>query len=387
MKLNELFDDGKRQMRLCNACRYCEGYCAVWRAIEWRRDFTPHDMAYLANLCHDCRECYFACPFIPPHEFAINPPKLFSGLRDQLYQKYAWPAPLARAVGGKLSGVWTVVILTIAFTVVLALASHTEAIWQRHVGPGAFYRVMSESAMIGLFGFLGLWMLFGWLIGAVRFWRDIKSPTSEKVTFQDVRAAISYAMSLRYLGGEGAGCKEPSSQMSSKRRLFHHLIFYGFLLDFASTSLAAFYAHVLKVQAPYPLYHPVVILGALGGIGLIIGICGFLYVKSRSNPSLADERAAESGNAFAVSLLIVAVTGMLLLAVRDTAAMGITLLIHLGSVAALFFIAPYSKFVHFVYRFIALVRYAQEDRVHAQPAREDKTKKQPIGTHSVTVSK
>lgn len=372
MKLQELIDDGKRQMRLCNACRYCEGYCAVWRAIEWRRDFTSNDMAYLANLCHDCRECYFACPFTPPHEFDINPPKLFSGLRDELYQKYAWPGLLAKALGGKVSGVWTVVVLTIVFTAVLVLSSNTEALWQKHVGPGAFYQVMSEFAMVGLFGFLGLWMLFGWVIGAVRFWRDIKSPNSERVTFKDVKAALSYAMSLRYLEGEGAGCKEPGNELSSSRRVFHHLIFYGFLLDFASTTLAAFYSHVLKVPAPYPLYHPVVILGVLGGIGLIIGITGFLYVKNKSDQSLSDTRAAKSGNAFSVSLLLVAVTGMVLLAVRETAAMGIMLMIHLGSVATLFFIAPYSKFAHFVYRIVALVRYAQEERVHAEPVHDYK---------------
>jgi citrate/tricarballylate utilization protein len=387
MKLQELIDDGKRQMRLCNACRYCEGYCAVWRAIEWRRDFTPNDMAYLANLCHDCRECYFACPFTPPHEFGINPPKLFSGLRDELYHQYAWPGPLAKALGGKQRGVWMVVVLTIVFTVVLALSSNTEALWQKHVGPGAFYHVMSEFAMIGLFGFLGFWMLFGWVIGAVRFWRDIKSPSSERVMFQDVKTAISYAMSLRYLGGEGAGCKEPGYEMSRSRRMFHHLIFYGFLLDFASTTLAAFYSHGLKVPAPYPLYHPVVILGALGGIGLIIGITGFLYVKNKSDQSLSDPSAAKSGNAFSVSLLVVAVTGMLLLAVRETAAMGIMLMIHLGSVATLFFVAPYSKFAHFVYRFLALVRYAQEERVHAEPVHKDKSSKQPALSHGVPVTK
>ena len=354
--------DGKRQMRLCNACRYCEGYCAVWRAIEWRRDFTPKDMAYLANLCHDCRECYYACPFIPPHEFAINPPKLFSALRHESYQKYAWPGSLAKAVGGKFSGIWSVVILTIVFTLFLLLFTNTEALWQQHVGKGAFYQVIPEAAMIAMFVFLGLWMLLGWMICAMRFWREIKS--QDRVTIQDIQRAVSYAMSLRYLNGEGAGCKEPDNEQVGKRRLFHHLIFYGFLLDLASTALASYYAHVLGIPAPYPVYHPVVVLGTLGGIGLIVGIIGFLYAKNKSDKSLTDDHAAKSGNAFSFALLLVAVTGMLVLAFRETAAMGILLLLHLGSVAAFFFIAPYSKFVHFVYRFIALVRYAQEERAH-----------------------
>lgn len=370
MQLNELIDDGKRQMRICNACRYCEGYCAVWKAIEYRRDFNPNDMAYLAHLCHDCRECYFACPFTAPHEFGLNPPKLFSGLRDELYQKYAWPNPLAKLIGGKLKGFLTVVVATFLLLLVFALSTNgAEGILQQHVGEGAFYKVISEFVMIGLFIVLGLWMVIGWVVGAMRFWRDIKSPNSEKVTFKDFKTATSYAASLRYLGGEGTGCStEPSYEMSKSRRMFHHFIMYGFLLDFASTTLGAFYSHILNVPAPYPLYHPVVILGALGGIGLIIGISGFLYVKSKGNHSLSDEGATKSGNSFSIALLTVAVTGMLLLVLRDTSAMGIMLAVHLGTVASLFFTAPYSKFAHFVYRYLALVRYAQEERVHEASA-------------------
>ena len=39
-------------MRICNACRYCEGLCAVFPAMEMRRNFNAADLNYLANLCH-----------------------------------------------------------------------------------------------------------------------------------------------------------------------------------------------------------------------------------------------------------------------------------------------------------------------------------------------
>ena len=45
---------------------------------------------------------------------------------------------------------------------------------------------------------------------------------------------------------------------------------------------------------------------------------------------------------------------------RDSAAMGPLLALHLGVVFALFITMPYGKFVHGIYRYVALVRYARE---------------------------
>lgn len=64
--------DARRQMTICNACRYCEGYCAVFPAMELRRTFPDGDLVYLANLCFDCRACQYA----PAHPFDVNVPRV-----------------------------------------------------------------------------------------------------------------------------------------------------------------------------------------------------------------------------------------------------------------------------------------------------------------------
>ncbi|MGA2720386.1 MAG: hypothetical protein ABSF78_15600 [Candidatus Acidiferrales bacterium] len=92
-----LFEEANRQLVICNACRYCEGLCPVFRAIETRRDFEKGDVFYLANLCHDCRACYYACMFTPPHEFAINIPQVLSEARVESYRQWSWPGFLGRA--------------------------------------------------------------------------------------------------------------------------------------------------------------------------------------------------------------------------------------------------------------------------------------------------
>ena len=93
-----LFEEANRQLIICNACRYCEGYCPVFRAIEMRRDFSQGDVFYLSNLCHDCRACYYACMFTPPHEFAINIPKILAEARIETYQRWGWPGVIASCV-------------------------------------------------------------------------------------------------------------------------------------------------------------------------------------------------------------------------------------------------------------------------------------------------
>jgi citrate/tricarballylate utilization protein len=93
----ELLEEGQHLMTVCNSCRYCEGFCAVWQAMETRLVFKEEDLNYLSNLCHNCSECYYSCQYAPPHEFAINPPKTFAKIRVYTYELYAWPGPMAKA--------------------------------------------------------------------------------------------------------------------------------------------------------------------------------------------------------------------------------------------------------------------------------------------------
>ena len=75
-------------------------------------------------------------------------------------------------------------------------------------------------------------------------------------------------------------------------------------------------------------------------------------------PDDPDRMALDTG--FALLLLLTSVTGLALLIWRDSAAMGMLLAIHLGVVLALFVTLPYGKFIHGIYRFAALQRYARE---------------------------
>src|SRR5579859_4519280 len=93
----QILEETDRLMTVCNSCRYCEGLCAVFPAMEMRRAFSDGDLNYLANLCHGCGACYTDCQFSPPHEFNVNVPRTLAIARAESYAAYAWPRAFARS--------------------------------------------------------------------------------------------------------------------------------------------------------------------------------------------------------------------------------------------------------------------------------------------------
>jgi citrate/tricarballylate utilization protein len=359
----DLIKDGARQMTICNACRYCEGYCAVFPAMEQRRIFTKSDLTYLANLCFDCRDCYYACQYAPPHEFGVNIPKLMSELRAETYREFTWPAILSSLF--KRNALAVTVITAASIMVILGLVlvfQGSGALFATHLGEGAFYHVVPFIAMTVPPSLIALYGFAVFIAGAVRFWRATQGPISALVDPSALWRATKDAFGLAYLKGGGAGCNYPGESFSRARMWYHHLTFYGFLLDFAATTIAAFYDHFLSWQAPYLYFSAPVILGTVGGVGLLIGTVGLLHLKWKSDRAPADALMLNMDVAFLVLLFLTSFTGLVLLVFRETAAMGTLLVIHLGVVAGLFITLPYGKFTHVVYRYAALVRYSIEQR-------------------------
>lgn len=355
--------EADRLMTVCNSCRYCEGLCAVFPAMEMRRAFSDGDLNYLANLCHSCGACFHDCQFSPPHEFDVNVPKTLAIVRNESYQAYAWP----RAFSGLFHRNGLAISLIAALSVALFIAGfaawHDPAVlFGVHTGPGAFYKLMPHNAMALLFGAAFAYAVVAMAMGIRNFWKDIGEPAGTLGEPASIWQAVRDAGSLRYLDGGGVGCMNEDDRPTDRRRLYHHMTFYGFLLCFAATSTATLYHYLLGLEAPYPVYDLPVVLGTLGGIGLLVGPAGLLHAKWRRDPVLKDGSRTGMDVAFLVMLFLTSLTGLLLLVLRATPAMGLLLALHLGVVFSLFVTMPYGKFVHGIYRFLALVRYAKEKR-------------------------
>src|SRR5262245_41020199 len=194
--------EGARVMTVCNACRYCEQYCPVFQAMERRLTFASADVNYLANLCHNCGECLYACQYAPPHEFAINVPQALARIRVQSYEQYAWPAAFASAF--RRQGVLTALLLaTVLAIAMLAGALIANGTLVADSGSSAdFYAVVPHATMVALFGGVGVFVVAALSIGAARCARDFRS-TVERETLRESRGsrlqALRDALTLRHL--------------------------------------------------------------------------------------------------------------------------------------------------------------------------------------------
>jgi citrate/tricarballylate utilization protein len=352
----------QRQMTICNACRYCEGFCAVFPAMTRRLEFAQADIHYLANLCHNCGACLHACQYAAPHEFEINVPKAMAKVRLDTYAEYAWPQ-----VMGKLyqrNGLTLALASGAGLTLFLCLTLMVMGNLFTAIPEGNFYGIFPHNTLALMFGAVFGFAILALTMGVRRFWRNV-SPVAASLPLKTSAAleATANVAQLKYLdGGHGEGCNNADDKFTLWRRRFHHLTFYGFLLCFAATGVATLYHYLLNWSAPYPILSLPVMLGIAGGIGLLIGPAGLLWLNLRRNPAHGDENQKPMDRGFISLLFLVSASGLALLAFRETTALGLLLAIHLGLVMAFFLTMPYSKFAHGIFRSAALLKYSIEKR-------------------------
>jgi citrate/tricarballylate utilization protein len=350
---------GARTLTVCNACRYCEQYCPVFPAMEERTAFSRVDLAYLANLCHNCGECLYACQYAPPHEFGIDVPRQLAEIRVASYEDYAWPRFLARMF--RRHSVLTALSLVIAFSAWMLLVARSTGLPVQRVPPGGdFYAIIPHGAMVALFGSVFAFVVIAMVIGLARFLRDVGGPKGPQPRTRAAWRALRDGVSLRHLHGNGADCVTGEEQRRPWRRWWHHVTLWGFLLCFASTTVAAIYHSVFGWVAPYAYTSAPVVLGSVGGVALLAGCAGLWTVRAGRDEALGDPAQHGLDRSFLVLLFVTSVTGLALLVLRESVLMGGLLALHLGSVMALFVTLPYGKFVHGFYRLAALWVYERE---------------------------
>lgn len=346
--------EARRQLEICNACRYCESYCAVFPAVHARRAYADGEIALIADLCHNCRGCYYACQYTVPHEFALNLPAALAEVREASWRDHALPRSLAKAF--QRSGA----AIALATVIGLALIIGSIALFSPQTDAG-FYRVLSHNTLVAMF--MPAFILPLVLIGASlrRYWKTIGGGGLGLV---DIASALAAAANMRNLsGGHGDGCNfEDEDRYSNARRWYHQATMYGFLLCFAATCVGTLMHYLANQPAPYPFWSLPKLLGVGGGILLCIGTAGLGLLKLKAEPGLGAAQAWGGEMGFILLLLLVSASGLALYGFGETAWLPGLLALHLGAVLAFFLLMPYSKMVHGFFRLAALARDAVDIR-------------------------
>ena len=353
--LDKTLQDAQRQVTICNACRYCEGFCSVFPSLQQLRHFGEGDLVQLANLCHNCRACHYACQYSAPHEFNVNIPQALAKARVESWQRFARPKMLANAFQqyGVYIGVLLVVILTLFFGIVGKLPDNNAE---------GFYQYLSHTLMVLIFTPAFIVPLLMCADAVRQYWRHVGGDT---VRLAHITGAFKQAASLRNLaGGQGQGCNfENEDRYSNARRYWHQATLTGFLLCFASTSTGTLLHYVWDNPAPYAWYSLPKLLGVPGGLLLVAGCTGLAWLKCRADRTLGAPNVWGAEMAFVLLLGLTGLTGLILYAATGTGFVSALLAIHLACVLSLFLLLPYSKMVHGFFRLAALIRDEQTKQV------------------------
>lgn len=348
---DESLQEARRQLEICNACRYCESYCSVFPAVHAVHAFSDGDLTQFANLCHNCRGCYYACQYTPPHGFALNLPNALAELRQDSWEEFAAPRVVGRLF--QRNGLLLATATALCLALLLGLI--------RLAGDGGgegFYAALPHTLMAGIFMLASLFPLLSLTVSLRRYWRATEG---EWIRGSQLLAALKSAATAHNLdGGHGEGCNFEDEDRYSRARLFaHQLVMYGFMLCFAATAAGTVMHYLLDKPAPYPLWSAPKVFGISGGLALSAGSAWMVLLKLRADKTLAAPSAWGGEIEFIALLGAMALTGLLLFVLGSTAAMPTLLAVHLGTVLTFFLLTPFSKMAHAFYRLAALIRDEQ----------------------------
>ncbi len=355
------FENARFSMNICNACRYCENICPVFKAIELRRTFSEKDIIYIANLCHDCRGCYYACQYAPPHPFDINIPKILGTLRLETYKKYKKSNFSKKIIENPhLFSIGIFIISFLFYITSFVIYNGTTNLLQLYDQHNSFYRVLPEN-------FLIITMLIPFVISLTLYIKSL----IDYCNYVDIKKAGFFKISnhikslksiifLEFLDGGNYGCNYPNEKYSFSRKIYHQFVFFGFIIAFISTLMAAFMSHILNISPPYSITSLPVIFGTIGGTLMILGLSGLLYLRSKMDRIPYSENINSMDINFILILSFIVITGFLVLIFRATMFMPVLLIIHLSIIVTFFIMLPLNKLQHAIFRYVSIYKYFSE---------------------------
>jgi len=310
-------------------------------------------------LCHQCNDCSVYCPR------EARPGDVLAAIRSYAYKHFAFPSFMGKALASsKALPVLLLVPVIILLTCITLFAPRTDNGGFLFLESSAidFNNFLPHSAVDGLFVIGNIIIFLFASIGFLKFWRGIQQP--------GVKPQLSFVSALAATLGEIIShSRFKKCERNRPRAIAHQFLLFGFVGAMITTGaifVFIFLPHYLSLLGleslesffalPVNLPHPVKIIGALSGLGLVIG-SGMLISRRWSS----SEEVGANGYPDYLFLYIMFFTGLTGILSWLTRLTGVPMLaysnyfLHLVCVFFLLWYMPYSKFAHMIYRTLALV--------------------------------
>lgn len=380
--VQDLLDNGGESLKKCFQCGTCSVVCnmapddspfprqeMIWAQWGWKDKLINDPNVW---LCYQCSDCSTYCPR------GASPGDVLGAIRKKVIEGVAWPSFMGKAVGDPQY--WAYLFLAPALILLAIILVNGTGFISRH--PVVYGNMISHIQMNMVFpAFTGL-AAIAFLIGINRIWTGASGQSlleflpkmNQPRMFAAVRDVITDIITHRDFD---------KCETNKWRKIAHMLVFYAFMGLLLTTVLAIVVlvmAEYLNNDAlgEYPLnpLHPIKWLGNASAAAIIIG--SWLMIKNRKElGEKGDIKSSDFDNFFLYIIFAVGLTGLgaEILRYADIPVLAYSIYFtHLVLVFCLLIYSPYSKFAHFVYRTVALIRkrYVElESEQAAEPAAEE----------------
>jgi quinone-modifying oxidoreductase subunit QmoC len=349
---------GAHDLTACYQCGTCSVVCPISTA---ENPFPRKEMIWtqwglkeraLSNasiwLCHQCATCSAYCPR------DAKPANVMAALRDYSIAHYAVPPFMGRALGDPR---YLPVLFAVPVLIFLAILASIGHLGRLPAGPVVFSKLIPILYIEAVFVVAVALSMAGAVAGGARYWRGMRRPTG------GVRSALVPTLTevLRHRKFRDCLSRPAGIRPSHKEHLrpTHLAVFYGFLGLVATTTSVGIGIYAFGYLTPWPLWHPVKVLGNLSGLAVVGAVIVFSYRRIVDQDKAG--KSTYSDWLFLSVVLLTTLTGFLceMLRLADVPRLAYPMyVVHLAFVFFLLVYIPYSKFAHLVYRTTAMLHAA-----------------------------
>ena len=358
---------GAHDLTACYQCGTCSVVCPI--ATE-DNPFPRKEMIWvqwglkdraLANssiwLCHQCGTCTAYCPR------EAKPSDVMAALRDYSITHYAVPKFMGRALNEPKYLPLLFAIPAIILFLLLGWLGHLTSLPVGRIVYSKFFPIIYiEAIFVAATTLSGI----GAVVGGFRYWKAMSQEVGGNGK-GPAKGLIPTLLTIFQHKRFKECQEEPVGTLETHKSHLHktHLaVFWGFMGLLVTTTSVGIGIYAFGYLTPWPLWHPVKILGNVSGAALIAGLAVFIWRRI-----VDQEKAGKSAYSdwlFLDILVLTTLTGFLceVLRLADVPRLAYpTYFVHLIFVFFLLVYIPYSKFAHIVYRFVAMLYAESSNKV------------------------